>query len=319
VIGAAAILVIGGFGFYQNWQQEQNYQAGHQAYLKADCAAAVGPLRSAASGEPGSKKSDVALKAQAELQECEALLAADSLNSDGKPSEAVLGYSTIVTKYERSPLKEAAVAKGQKLIAGAPDKVATVAVCDVLETLETQQFIVPLADTLPPLLYACGRAYATAGAFDDALAAYGRFRVEYPDHSLAAEVARAFVEATLAETAASGAGALPAPEAVGKSGKAGGQATVVIRNDSPEQLSIVFSGPDVRVEEVAACAACVKFTGIGPIACPEKGPVEEYVLAPGSYEVVVKSTSGSDVTPFRGTWTLKKGQEYSSCFYLVVE
>jgi len=94
-------------------------------------------------------------------------------------------------------------------------------------------------------------------------------------------------------------------------------AVELIQNDSPEQLSIVFSGPDVRVEEVNACGECIDYVGVGPIACPEKGPVAEYVLAPGTYEVVVKSSSGANVTPFRGTWTLKKGEEYSSCFYLV--
>lgn len=315
VIGAVAVVVIAGLGIYQNWQQEQTYQTGHQAYLKADCAGAVGPLRSAA-GE-SSNKSDVALKARAELQECDALLAADRLGTGGNPDQAVLRYSSLVTKYEPSALKDAAIASGQKLIASAPDKVATVAACDVLETLEGQGFFAPVDVALPPILYACGQAYVATGAFGDALAMFGRFRAEYPKHSLAAEVEKAFVEATLAETAASGAGKLPRPESVGKSGEAGGQAKVVIQNDSPEQLSMVFSGPDVRVEELKACADCIKYIGVGPSACPEKGPVAEYVLAPGSYEVVVKSSSGANVTPFRGTWTLKKGEEYSSCFYLV--
>jgi hypothetical protein len=316
VVAAVAVVVIAGLGVFLNWQREQNYQTGHQAYLKADCAGAVGPLRSAA-GESSSDKGDVALKARAELQECDALLAADRLATDSKPGEAVLGYSNFVTKYERSALKDAALASGQKLIADAPGKVASVAVCDVLETLEAQRFFAPVGDTLPPFLYACGQAYGAKSAFADALAMYGRFRAEYPEHSLAGEVEKAFADATLAETAASGAGSLPPPRAVGKSGEAGGQATVVIQNDSPERLSMVFSGPDVRVEEMAACADCVKFTGAGPRACPRKGPVAEYVLAPGTYEVVVKSSSGSDVTPFRGTWTLKKGEGYTSCFYLV--
>jgi hypothetical protein len=314
-VGAVAVVVIAGLGLYQNWQQEQSYQAGHQAYLKADCAGAVGPFRSAAGSS--SDKSDVALKARAELQECEALLAADRLRTDGKPGEAVLGYSNLVKKYDRSALRDAAVASGQKLIASTPEKVASVDVCDALDTLETQRFFAPVDEMLPPILYACGRAYAAKGAFGDALAMLGRFRAEYSTHALADQVEKAFVEATLAETAASGAGKLPPPESVGKSGQAGGQSTVVIQNDSPEQLSIVFSGPDVRVEEVKACGECVEYVGVGPSACPEKGPVAEYVLAPGTYEVVVKSSSGSDVTPFRGTWTLKKGEEYSSCFYLV--
>jgi hypothetical protein len=73
----------------------------------------------------------------------------------------------------------------------------------------------------------------------------------------------------------------------------------------------------VRVEKLEPCADCEEFTGDGPSACPEKGPVGSYVLPPGTYEVVVTAVSTGSVTPFRGTWTLESGQEYASCFYLV--
>jgi tetratricopeptide (TPR) repeat protein len=322
-IGCLSVIVlgcigIGGFAFYENWQQERNYQAGHQAYLQADCAGAVDPLRKAASGEPGTRGNDVALKAQAELQECEALLAADAFADQNKPADAVLAYSALVTKYASSPLKEPALAKGQQLFAqGATDALATAALCESVDDLADQQFIAQPDTALPPLLYACGQAYEDDGAFSEAVAAYDRFRRAYPDHELAEDVQRAFVRATIAEADAVGAGTLPAPQVVGSSGAAGGPVTVVIQNDSPERLSMVFSGPEVRVEELDACTDCQKFIGDGPSACPEKGPVGRYELPPGTYDVVVKASSGRDVTPFRGSWALEDGQEYSSCFYLV--
>jgi hypothetical protein len=96
-----------------------------------------------------------------------------------------------------------------------------------------------------------------------------------------------------------------------------GTATVIIQNDSPEALSMVFSGPDTRVEDLDRCEECESFTDAEPDACPEIGPVAKYELTPGAYEVVVKASSDGSVTPFRGTWTLEAGQEYSSCFYLV--
>jgi hypothetical protein len=313
----AVIAVVAGVALFRNWQQEQEYQTGHQAYLKADCAAAIGPLGNVAKDASDSSKNDTALKAKAELQECNAVVAADKLDSAGKPAEALVAYSAFVTKYAQSPLVDSVLAKGQKLTAGAPDRVAAVAVCDILETLETQRFLGQVDATLPPLLYGCGRAYAAAGSFADAFVAFARFRSDYPKHALAADVERAMAEAAIAETEASGAGKLPPPESVGKSGAEGGQVTVRIQNDSPDGMSIVFSGPDVRVEELAPCADCIKYVGAGPSACPEKGPVGEYVLAPGSYEVIVKSTSGSNVTPFRGTWNLKKAEKYAECFYVV--
>jgi tetratricopeptide (TPR) repeat protein len=312
-----AIVALAGFVLFQGWQQQQAYDTGHAAYLTADCAAAIGPLSRAAGEGSSSTDNDVALKARAELQECEALLAAEDLATQGVRGDALLAYSDIVTKYPRSPLKEAALAKGQEAITSAPDQVATLGVCDALDTLEAQQFIASPVDSLPPLLYACGQAYEAEKAYAEALAAYARFRSEYPDHDLAADVEAALVRATLAETDASGAGSLPAPQEQGDGTGTAGVATVVIQNDSPDQLSMVFSGPDVRVEDLEACADCVEFTGDGPHECQGLGPIGEYKLGPGTYDVVVKSGSGSSVIPFRGTWDLKAGQEYASCFYIV--
>jgi hypothetical protein len=311
-----ACVAIGGWAFYENWQQEQNFNAGEQAYLKADCAAALEPLRKAARGEPGTRDSDVARKAQARLQECEALVAATDLAKQNKPADAVIRYSDFITKYVNSPLKATALSSSQTLVKNTkPNDLATDSVCQRLTPLAAQQIIATPAETMPPLLYACGQNYEAAKKFSEAVLFYGRLRREYPNHSLAKDAQTAFARATIAEAQAMGAGALPPPQA--RSGSAGTQVTVVIRNDSPEPLSIVFSGPDVRVEELEACATCVRFTGTGPSACPDKGPVGRYVLKPGSYDVVVKTSSGRNVTPFRGTWNLDRPQEYSSCFYLV--
>ena len=113
IVLAVVVAALAGIGLFRNWQQEQAYQAGHTAYLAADCATAVGPLGRVAKGSSGSSGNDVELKARAELQECEALLHADDLAVQGKNADAVLAYSDIVTKYPRSPLKDAALAKGR--------------------------------------------------------------------------------------------------------------------------------------------------------------------------------------------------------------
>jgi hypothetical protein len=96
-----------------------------------------------------------------------------------------------------------------------------------------------------------------------------------------------------------------------------GSATVLILNDSPDPLSIVFSGPEVLVEDIDACLDCIRYTGDGPPECPNLGPVAEHVLAPGTYEVVVRSRASVLTTPSRGTWILDGGQLYEHCFYIV--
>jgi hypothetical protein len=310
----AVVVAFLGIGLFRNWQQEQEYNAGHKAYLAADCTTAVGPLGSVAKGSSGSSGNDVELKARAELQECDALLEADDLAVQGQPGDAVLAYSAMVTKYPRSPLKDAALASGRKLIATAPDKVASVKLCDALEALEAQGFVAGEPDPLPPLLFSCGGAYEAADAHADAVAIYARFRADYPDHDLAEDVEIAFARATLAETE-NGAGELLPPDKGPGTGTEG-VATIIIQNDSPDPLSMVFSGPDIRVEDLEACTDCVKIPGaIYECRDPDQSPVAEYKVAPGVYEVVVRG-SGSNVRPFRGTWTLEDGEVYASCFYI---
>lgn len=313
-LGCAAL---GGLFVYETRQQEQNYAAGNAAYMAADCAAAIDPLDKAARGEPGTAESDVAFKAQAELQQCNELLAADAA-ATSDPATALLGYSAILTKYDNSPLVTPALSQGQAVISSsAPEQLATPDLCNTLDTLITQTIITAPATTMPTLLFACGIAAENAGAYSEALAFYEQVLDEYLASVNPSELEAAIVRATLAEATASGAGFLPAPLATGESSGDAGFATVVIQNDSPESLRMVFSGPDVRVEDLESCEECASFGDDEPEFCPEIGPVATYTLAPGTYDVVVKASSDGGVTPFRGNWTLEAGEEYSSCFYIV--
>ncbi|NJM07420.1 hypothetical protein HC891_16400 [Candidatus Gracilibacteria bacterium] len=171
VLGCA---LVGGFAFYEIYQQEQNYNAGHAAYLQADCATAVGPLSAAASGNPGSADSDVAFMAQAELQECEALQAAETLAGQA-PGDAVVSFSDFTIKYASSPLNAAAFSQGQALVnATAPDQLISGNFCQAFDGLVSQQFISSTSEQIPQLLFACGQAYEGAQNFADALFFYDR-------------------------------------------------------------------------------------------------------------------------------------------------
>jgi hypothetical protein len=293
-------------------QQGNQLQAGQQAHAATDCGGAVEPLRSAANGGWGSS-SQVSDRARALLQECEAFLAADALVADGNAADAVVKYSDFIGTYGNSTLAPASVELANALVKStAADQLATDRLCRSLDALNAQQLLQPTAQTLPGLLFACGRAYESVQDYAAALAVYGRLRREYPSP----EAQTAFANATLAEARALGAGALPAPQAKG-SGAGAQQTTVTIRNDSPEGMTIVFSGPEVRVEDLEACTNCASFEGQNtPTGCPELGPVAHYVLAPGTYDVLVKSSSPG-VRPFHSNWDLQSTREYASCFFIV--
>ena len=313
----AVVAVAGGARLYAAYQQQQNYNTGHTAYLVGDCGNAIGPLSKAASGDPGSKDSDVVPKAEAELEECEALMAVDDLAASGDAGGAVLGYRAFIGEYPDSLLIDTAMSSAQALLADSPETAATIDVCDEIDGLAEGGFIASPEDSLPPLLYACGQTYEAGNDLAAALASYLRFRTEYPDHELADAVDVAYARAAVAEADQVGAPELPPPVEAGTAGGTAGQATIVIQNDSPDSLAMVFSGPDVRVEDLERCPGCQKYPAPGPSECPGLGPVAEYVVAPGSYDVVVKSGTGAAVTPFRGTWELEAGRVYESCFYIV--
>jgi hypothetical protein len=145
---------------------------------------------------------------------------------------------------------------------------------------------------------------------------YELFRAEYPDHRLAPEVEAALARSVVENAKQSNAGTIPEPQPSGW--VQGASAIVVVQNDSPERLRITFQGPEVRVEELAACSACEKHMIVKPLSCPQKGPIGRYTLQPGAYDVVAEAISDRSVSPFAGNWTLNRGQQYSSCFYIVV-
>jgi hypothetical protein len=313
VVGVGALVGLGILGAYVSGAQQRAYDKGHTAYLEGNCADAVGPLGDAADDD---SDRDLAATAQAEVEECEQLLAADALDTQGNQGDAVLAYSRFVTDHPTSPIVDVALDRGESLIAGEPpERLATAALCGALESLEAQRFVEAPDDDLPPLLLACGRLLLEQGDFAAALAALDRVRSSFPDHEVGPEVDETFVQVALAEAEASGAGDLAQPEPVGPAEDPSGPTVVRIENASSQQLTIVFSGPEQRVEEVAPCSECGAASGAD--ACDATGPEIRVELPPGTYDVVVRAAAGADVIPFRGTWALDAGFEYGQCFFIV--
>ena len=186
--------------------------------------------------------------------------------------------------------------------------------CEESESLKNG-VIAERADFMPSLYYSCGQLYGQAGNWESAIAMYEGFLADHPDHALAADVEVGLAEAIVAQAQSTGVGEIPEPERSGSTGT--GLTEVVIQNDSPERLRIVFSGPEAHVEELEPCSSCETYTGVGPLYCPELGPIGRYPLPPGDYDVVVESIADDGTTPWTGNWSLVEGDEYYSCFFVV--
>lgn len=167
---------------------------------------------------------------------------------------------------------------------------------------------------LSNLYLGCGERYSAANRYRDAVRVYTLFLEAYPNDARAEDVRAALARALIADARQSGAGEIALPEKV--TGSGGAVTTVVIQNDSPDKVRLVFSGPVTRIEELAPCESCVKYYGDGPEFCPEQGPVGSYELPSGSYDVLVESSTDQGVIPFTGQWEMEGG-EYFSCFFIV--
>jgi tetratricopeptide (TPR) repeat protein len=186
--------------------------------------------------------------------------------------------------------------------------------CERYQALEKTN-IAERADFFPRLFYACGKAYTASQDYRQAIGMFEQFQSAYPGHSLASEVEAALAQAIVAEAKTSNVAEIPEPERTGFT--SAGNTVVIIQNDSPEQLRIAFSGPESRIEELDACDSCKNYSIVGPVFCPEEGPIGRYALAPGEYDVVVEAIGDRGVTPFKGEWALGSGDEYFSCFFIV--
>ncbi len=313
-LGAVAALVVG-FIIYGNYEDSNNYKRGNEAYSQADCATAI-------------ERYDLILNAwrlyrvnyyglaQEEKKECLPFAAATRKQEAGDLSAAVVEYQNFIHAFQASPLVVVARERiGDQFTQAQTAALASKALCLRIDGLINDDLIPDQDVVLPSLYPACGQDFEDRSDYEHAAQMYEKFLSQYQEHEWAPSVEEALARSIVAKTAASGAGELPAPP---RSGDAPEGSTVVsIQNDSPEAMRITFSGPEARVEELPACTSCKKFTAVGPMGCPNKGPSGAYTLQPGEYDVVVESVSDTDVTPFKGTWQLSNGAEYDHCFYIV--
>jgi len=373
----------GGVGYFLD---QGNYNQGHRAYERGDCATAIGYFDRVIEGWRLIDFGGYVPRALGEKQECLTFLPAVEKQIAGDASGAVVAYDDFVRSYATSPLAaEARRQVGAMFAQADPATLISREVCDRLESLLAHELIPQLDQSLPLLFLACGQVYTADGnprtAYDlyftfmtdypdhplvagaeaallanpiacentsalksnaaiakrqdflpslyfgcgqayeqvqmyaDAIRLYEAFLHDYPDHGLAEAAKAALARALVADAKASGAGEIAAPERSGSTDSA--STLVVIQNDSPERLRLVFSGPEARIEELETCGACARYSLVGPAFCPETGPIGRYTLQPGEYEVLVEAISDEGVTPFTGTWQLGEGSEYYTCFFIV--
>lgn len=313
----AVLLACTGIEFYRSSRFDSMLATADAARNKGDCAAALSLYDRAVANKSLVTTDSTLSEIARDKQECQALLDVGALQTAGKSGDALLGYKAFLAQHASSALVTPARQQAQALFTAAkPAAIATVSVCKELDNLLKGDLVPDRATNLPLLYAGCGQAYFDAGDNSSSVAVLQKLGTEFPDHPQRKAVEPLLASAIIAEAKQMGAGGIPAPESTG-AGSGSGPTKVVIQNDSPEEISLVFKGPDTRLESIPPCKDCQEFTKDAPSGCPKKGPIGTYELTPGTYAVVVRSISSSGVVPFSGSWELAAGDEYYSCFYLV--
>jgi hypothetical protein len=296
-----------GFGAYIGQQEQTAFAAGMAAYQAGNCTETIARL-------DGLTGEDLVAQAQPAIDHCNTFTQAGADRAAGSFPAAFNGY--ISTLNQGDTLDSFVASDLDALFTSAsPEDLASDTLCADLTPLQTHSDIAAISANAPDLYVACGTYYDDAGLYSDAVRVYDQFLADFPDHAQAGDIEDALAFALVASAKAGGAGNIPAPQQSGTTG--GTSVTVIIQNNAPESLRIVFTGPETRIEELDACLECEVYSFVGPAECPDLGPVGTYTLPPGTYEVLVESNSGSETTPFTGTWDFAAGDEYSSCFFIV--
>ena len=320
LIGCGLVLLCGllscGAIGYMGVQAKGKFEEAVATMSGGDCATAVAAFTEVIDN-PFATEEDIKIPANDHLQTCNQFTQLVEQENGGDVGGAILGYDEMVTQWSSSPLLPSIENQAKTALAKEPSQIANPTTCDQLDGFIKRGWIVDL-DNLPGLYQACGQAYTAVKDYTSAVAIYQRFITDYPNHPAYNQVETALAKAAVSEARAAGAGEIAPPSSTGE-GSGSGPAVVIIQNDSREQISLVFSGPEASFETLEVCDECEDYVGDGPEFCPELGPIGTYELPAGTYEVVVKSISDDGVIPFTGTWELAAGEEYYSCFFLVTE
>lgn len=187
--------------------------------------------------------------------------------------------------------------------------------CSLTQQMSESSLFNKDMNNLAKIFLDCAENYTNQNEFALAADIYTAFLVTFPEHPDVENVNLLLPDLLIKAARASGSGTIERPNETGWAPE--GIARVVIQNDSPHDLRIVFSGPDSRIENLPACETCMDYYAVGPIYCPEQGPIGTYDLTPGEFEVLVETRNEENVTPFTGTWAFPGGKSFYTCFFIV--
>ncbi|WP_225834403.1 hypothetical protein [Streptomyces sp. NK08204] len=164
--------------------------------------------------------------------------------------------------------------------------------------------------------YSCGVSQYKDGDFESAQKTMEQFVADNKHHRNAARAKKIAIAAEVAQTIPAAGKKLPTTAS-------GGSISVTVKNDSPDDVTVLYTGPVTGSFTLKGCGSCTSYTladtlmrGFKP--CNDSSrhyPQRTLYLPVGTTYFVHKPHGGSTATPASDTARLRSGYIYTECAY----
>ncbi|MFD4606063.1 hypothetical protein ACFWPQ_49670 [Streptomyces sp. NPDC058464] len=164
--------------------------------------------------------------------------------------------------------------------------------------------------------YECGVKQYKDGDFERAQETMQQFATDNPHHRNLARARKIAIGAEVAQT-------LPAAGKKLPTTASGGGIPVTVKNDSPDEITVLYTGPVTGSFTLKACGSCKAYSFASSLLsswdpCGDSGknyPQHTISLPPGTTYFVNKPKNDSNVTAGSDTAKLRYGYIYTECAY----
>ncbi|MDH6220310.1 outer membrane protein assembly factor BamD (BamD/ComL family) [Streptomyces pseudovenezuelae] len=165
--------------------------------------------------------------------------------------------------------------------------------------------------------YNCGVDQYKDGSFSEAITSMNKFIKDNPGSANRSRARKIAIAAEVAETVPAAGKRLPTT-------RSGGSITVTVKNDSPDDITVMYTGPVTGSFSLKACGSCSTYSslltslGSNSEPCSDSGknyPQKTIRLPAGTTYFVHKSQTGLGKSPASDTAKLTPGYIYTECAY----
>ncbi|MFB8773825.1 hypothetical protein [Streptomyces broussonetiae] len=163
--------------------------------------------------------------------------------------------------------------------------------------------------------YACGVDQYEDGDFADAQSTMNQFVKANKNHRNAERAKKIAIAAEVAQTVPEAGKRLPTTAS-------GGSISVTVKNDSPDEIRVLYTGPVTGSLTLKACGDCQAYSlastitpGFQPCSDGKNYPQKTISLPPGTTYFVHKPVGDSLASPASDTADLDPGYIYTECAY----